>query len=352
MSGWVTLDTIHLSVKYPKADAYRRWARVGDKLSHRERRAGVVEGDCVVKGGACGYKVSVWQKDARAYLTDQVGELVGDGGMGVWVQLGPKFLIANISRLGDGVAEFLRSVGVSGSWQTKITRLDLAVDVAGVRLDDIPLQRWRDDWVGWSRMSSMHFNSETGPLETVYIGKRGSPIFLRIYDKVVEAEKDGDLEWWRAVWEGFDGPVWRVEWETRLGDAGFVSIGDLDSYDQEELKALANYLVTWGRLCDRPVTDSNRARWPSSEFWCQVEDAVAQWSVGNRRVARREAPRFGGVNPKYVKFLSGVVSSGMARLGNREVNLVGLLDGLSEYGESLEVIQKKARAKADRLERL
>jgi hypothetical protein len=329
MSGWVVLDTAHVSVKYPRKDVFQRWYEVYGNASDRARRQGIVSGECVVRGGASGYK-----------------------GMGIWVQLGPKFLLAHPESFAVGVADFLRVVGVTGEWPARISRLDLAVDLPGVQMSEIPLGKWREDWVGWSRVSSMFYNSETGDLETVNIGSRGSVVYLRVYDKVVQAEKDGDLAYWREVWGGFDGPVCRVEWETRPGAGGFNSIADMDSYREAELVGLGRYLVGWGRLCDRNDADSNRTRWPSSVFWRRVEEAVEEWAEGSGRVAERIPRTFQGVNDRYIRFVSGVVSSGMARLGNGNVSLVGLLDGLREHGEPLQVIQKRAAAKAERLERL
>jgi len=69
------------------------------------------------------------------------------------------------------------------------------------------------------------------------------------------------------------------------------------------------------------------------------EPAEPQWGIDpsplleTARVAERVPRSFQGVNDRYIRFLSGVVSSGMARLGNGNVSLVGLLDGLKEHGE-------------------
>ena len=90
MKGSISIDTLYLSVKYPKADVFHKWYIFAEGVDHRKLNKGVVAGDFVVKGGACGYKVSVWQHDARLYLTDAVDDERGEGkGMGIWIQLGP-----------------------------------------------------------------------------------------------------------------------------------------------------------------------------------------------------------------------------------------------------------------------
>ena len=47
--------------------------------------------------------------DARVFLTDDVDEKRGDGnGMGIWVQLGPKFLIMSMGKdCNDAVRKLL-----------------------------------------------------------------------------------------------------------------------------------------------------------------------------------------------------------------------------------------------------
>ena len=78
MNGLFLIDTLHLSVKYPFLDVFKNWFRHTQGLDHRKLKEGVAVGDFVVRGGASCYKVSVWQHDARVYLT-YVDETVGEG---------------------------------------------------------------------------------------------------------------------------------------------------------------------------------------------------------------------------------------------------------------------------------
>lgn len=155
MLGWISLDTLYLNVKYPKTDVFRRWRPYGADVDARQLKRGIAVEDAVVKGGSCGYAISVWQGDARAFLTDQVDEIRGEGnGMGIWVQLGPKFLGVWGDRLTVGVGEFLEMLGVVGDWPASVTRLDVAVDLPGIEMSAQNVEDWRRGWVGRSKVSS------------------------------------------------------------------------------------------------------------------------------------------------------------------------------------------------------
>ena len=353
MSGWVSVDTVYVSVKYPSGDVFRRWFRFAEGVDYRRLKEGVPADDAVVRSGGSGYKVSVWRGDARAYLTDYVDQKVGDGrGMGIWVQIGPRYLRTHSDSLAVGVMGFLRSIGVRGEWPMRITRLDLAVDLPGVAMAEQDVEAWRRGWVGRSKVSKAVFDSRTGALQSVYVGSRRSAVFVRVYDKVAEAEKGGDLMWWRDVWGGHEGPVCRVEWETKPSKGGFESVADLDQYCERELIGLASYLVRWGRLCEPSATDTNNRRWGVSALWSGVERAIDEWSEGARCPIARNGKEFKGVSDGYVRFLSGTISGGMARLGGDKPSLIGLLDGLKEHGQPFVTIQKKAERKAQVYSRL
>ena len=352
MSGWVSVDTVHVSVKYPSADVFRRWARWAEGVDFRALKVGVPAEDAVVRSGGSGYKLSVWRHDARAYLTDYVDEKVGAGGMGIWAQFGPKYLLSHSESLVVAVVRFLESIGVDCDWPMRITRLDLAVDLPDVEMSDQDVEMWRRGWVGRSRVSKVYFDSQSGALQAVYVGARGSAVFLRVYDKVAQAERDGDLGWWRDVWDGYGGPVCRVEWEAKPSEGGFEGVADFEQYKQAELIGLAKYLLLWGRLCTPSESDTNNRRWALSEFWLKVQKAVEEWSEGACCMAFRNGKGFMGVNEQYVRFLSGAMSGGMARLGTESPTLVGLLDGLESHGQPLAAIQKKAQRKADVFSRL
>jgi hypothetical protein len=137
-----------------------------------------------------GYKVSVWSHDIRAFLTDEVDEIRGEGlGMGIWVQIGPKFLIDHPIDMGfkDEVRKFLREIGVKGKFPIRNTRIDLALDLFAVEIVSQDTQEWWSNWVGRSAVSSIYINPRSRELETINKGSRRSVFYLRIYYKFAEA---------------------------------------------------------------------------------------------------------------------------------------------------------------------
>lgn len=346
--AYVIIDTLHLLVKYPYQDVFNRWYRYAEGVHPRKLREGVVAGDFVVKGGGSGYKCSVWQHDARAYLTDWVEEKVGeDAGMGVWIQLGPKFLIEHLGNIHKAVEEFLMGVGIKGNYPIRINRIDLAFDLFDVNVNDQNISDWKEGWVGRSKLSRGEYNSRNGVLETINIGRRSSAVYLRIYNKVAQAEKEGDIVYWRDVWEGFQGMVTRVEWEVKTGDGNFEeNLRDFQKFDPVAIRELLVYLLDWGRLCIPNLSDKNNRRWEDSIFWKNLRDLAQVWLENVTWPTSRLGKEFHGISEQYAKFLSGTIAGGMARFGKDKPSMMDLFNGLKEFGENLEVINQKAAAKA------
>jgi len=346
---------MYLWVDYPKRDVFDYWYQFVKDRDSRLVKQGIAVKDYVVKGGACGYRVSVWQHDARVFLTDQVDEKCGEGqGMGAWVQLGPKFLLANNKNLYDAVRELLIGIGITKDiYQISITRIDLAVDLLGVSMQDQNIQFWSDGWVGRSKLSTIHKNSRTGNLETLYIGSRKSSVYLRIYDKVAQCMVDGDYVYWKDVWKGFAGPVTRIEWEVKPKDGNFSDdLKDFKKFCGFSMRELVNYLLDWGRLCIPDETDSNRNRWDESPLWIDLRDVVTRWRDEVSWPISRFGKEFHGVSDAYIKSVSGTISGAMARLSENDVSWIGLYEGLQKHGESLEKINQKAKKKAEIFKRL
>jgi hypothetical protein len=105
-------------------------------------------------------------------------------------------------------------------------------------------------------------------------------------------------------------------------------------------------LVDWGRLCVPDPNDSNNRRWKDTPFWERVKAAVAEFSAGHDFPISRHGKEFHGVSEGYIKFLSGTISGGMARLGLDNPNMVTMLESLSKNGHGLESIQRTATQKA------
>jgi hypothetical protein len=321
----------------------------------RELKNGVTEGDFVVRGGSAGYKASVWSHDVRAFLTDEVDELRGEGlGMGIWVQIGPKFILDHPpgNELRKAVREFLSAIGVRGDWPIRITRIDIAFDLFGVELANQNIELWRQGWVGRAGVSSSFFNSESGQLETINIGSRRSAIYLRIYDKVAQAKAEGDILYWRDVWNGYSGPVTRIEWEVKPNKGGFEELYDFDQLSKRKIVELLNRLMKSGRLCIPNPNDSNNRRWEISDFWKIVISAAEDWAGDITWPTSRLGKEFKGITEGYLRGLKGNLSGGMAKLSPENPNLFNMLSALDEYGFGLEKIQKDAEAKAEIIKRL
>ncbi|PKO02218.1 MAG: hypothetical protein CVU43_08870 [Chloroflexi bacterium HGW-Chloroflexi-5] len=354
MEAFITLDTLYLHMKYPKRDVFDFWNDFVKHLDKRVLRTGYVVHDFVVKTGACGYALSIWNLDARIFLTDQVDQKCGDGnGMGIWIQLGPKFLIEHGKNLQGAVKDLLDKAGTHGDYPISITRLDMAVDLLGVSMLDQDVNKWSEDWVGRSKLSALFRNSRTGNLETMYIGSRSSPVFIRVYDKVAQSLGDGDYQYWLDIWKGFTGDVTRIEWEVKPKDGNFYDdLKDFSLFNGFSIRELMNYLLDWGRLCDENPDDSNRRRWPDSRFWADLRAFVVKWGDGVDWPTSRLGKSFHGVSPAYLKFVSGTLSGAMARLSENEPSMYALFDELNKRGETLESINRKAKTKAAIIKRL
>ena len=347
MKGMVLLDTMHLNVKYPRADVFERLYRNVAGIDYRKLRAGILNGEFVLRPGASGYRVSAWLHDARAFFTDSVDDQVGEGnGMGIWVQVGPKFLLEHGSNLLESVCVFLQSIGVKGTWPMRITRPDVAVDLFGISMQELDIEKWRVGWVGRSKVSACHFNSRTGALETISIGARGSPVYLRVYDKVAQATKEGDIEMWRAVW-GMEGQaVTRVEWETKPKAGGFeAEVTELELLTKAGIARLVSYLLGWGSLRERGEAGSVRWRWEEGAFWKDLRGVVDEWSGSGALPMVRSVNEFAGVTERYVRFLGGAISGGMARFDAEAPGIVKLLEGMEKHGVGLATLQRDAERK-------
>lgn len=346
--AYVIIDTLHLMVKYPAQDVFDRWYQFADGVHPRKLREGIVAGDYVVKSGGSGYKCSVWQHDARAYLTDWVEEKVGEkAGMGIWVQLGPKFIIQHIGNLHLAVNDFLSGIGIRGIYPIRINRIDLAFDLFDVDINEENILSWKEGWVGRSKVSRNEFNTKNGALETINVGRRTSAVFLRVYNKVAQASKEGDIDYWRDVWQGFQGMVTRVEWEVKPGEGNFKeNLRDFTQFDPIAIRELLVYLLDWGRLCIPNPTDKNNRRWEDADFWKNLRELAQKWLASVTWPTSRYGKEFHGISEQYVRFLSGTIAGGMARFGEDNPSMYALLEGLGKFGESVEVINKKAAAKA------
>ncbi|MFN8414248.1 MAG: hypothetical protein U0Z26_17840, partial [Anaerolineales bacterium] len=106
-----------------------------------------------------------------------------------------------------------------------------------------------------------------------------------------------------------------------------------------------------GRLCTPNPDDSNRRRWEDAPFWKMARELVNEFSEDDYPISRY-GKDFHGVSEAYAKFLSGVLSGGMARFDTKNPDIFNLINGLEKSGHPMAVIQKVAIKKATRMSKL
>ena len=170
--------------------------------------------------------------------------------------------------------------------------------------------------------------------------------------EVAESIKGGDLKYWRDVWDSYEGPVTRVEWEVKPKKSGFQDLVDFYELDEMKIVMLLNYLIEWGRLCIPNQGDTNNRRWKLSPFWLRVREAARDWSDGVHWPIARVGYKYKGVSEEYARQVAGILAGAMARFNNEKPNLYDVLTGLEDYDLGLDKIQKKAELKAEIIKRL
>jgi hypothetical protein len=362
------IDSLYLVLEYPFADVYDKWsARIADLPAERLRK-GVVFEDFVIQPGGLGYKLSVWDGDARLYLTDRVNdELKGtaqDGqGMGVMLQLGPIWLrrFGELRFTGRFKSELMAQFVVFGvpepqQYRARVNRLDIAVDLLGLAVASFSMQEWQDGWVGFARKKHFYTSDRSGDLEGFAIGSSEGAIRFKVYDKVKESLKTRKSAFWRSVWgvgESDAIEVARFEWSARLYAGEFSGRQYLDELPESAAFDLLNYFMLWGSL-RMPGGDCNRSRWPLHPLWEGIVELIADaLGQSSERVVRDYSTR-PDLNPAYLRSVAGWLAGFMARVGVSEglesaSSLGNALDALSEADISY---LQKAAAKWEVLMRL
>lgn len=363
------LDSLYLVLEYSSDDLYRHWSyplNTGE-ASHDDLNKGIPYDGMVLRRGGLGYKLSVWDGDARLFLTDQVNEnLEGtyrEGqGMGVMLQLGPKWLQA----YGDVVAtekmleHIYAQFSVFGIWEpesyrVRLNRIDIALDIWGMRVADFPIDDWRQQWVGRTFQRVFHDAATDGKLETISIGTSSGAVRFKVYDKVAEATKNETLGFWQSVWgidqlTGFD--VARFEWTIKPYQAKIVQMQYLDDFTFEGFLGLLNYVsLKWGRLCIPQADERNKQRWELSPFWQEIRAHIDDWSVNYQGSVKRQYNNSPDIKESYLRNLAGSLSGLMAKLGlgvlsaEGPVELDDALGFLHEAGFTKEWLKTKAQEK-------
>lgn len=372
-TGFLGMDSLYLVLEYPSSDIYETWLKHVDSLSNPRLYSGVAGDDFVFRRGALGYKLSVWDGDARLFLTDQVEDrLIGKAaegqGMGIMLQLGPKWLrkfgdLVTENRFRDNVAGQFMAFGVGNplKYLCRINRLDIALDVLGLPMDDLAIDDWRRQWVGYGAPSSVYFNRRTRKLETLTVGTSHGAVRFKVYDKQAESVKNGSSGFWRSVWGLPDDDdltaVARFEWTVKCYSARFAGMRYLSDFTFDGFLEILNYVTRkWGSLREPQANDSNPNRWPVAPLWQTLRELIDDWSIHYDEIAGREYDYQPDLTSAYLRAAAGWIAGLRARIGIENgtigpANLFDVVTYLDEEQLSIEVKAKEKWALLDRLAR-
>lgn len=360
------LDSLYLVVEYPHADVFQKWAQGAGDLSDPHLYKGVAYEGMVLKRGAQGYKLSVWDGDARLFLTDRVADKLQDSpqegqGMGVMLQLGPKWLrlfgeAFAPHTLRQNVCAQLMLFGIENPEQypMRLNRLDIALDVLGLDIATFSLDQWQHQWVGYAKPRYFHLARRTGDLTGITIGSRKGNVCFTVYDKVTESQQDGDSRFGRSVWgvgENDDVCVTRFEWSFRPYQGKFGNKRFLADFTFEWFLGLLVYATEfWGQLRIPASERNHTSRWALDPLWEELIGFIAEWGLHYRDYVRPHYNLTPDVKPAYLSSAAGWLSGLEARIGIEKgkdgpASLAQVLSYLHGEGHTMQDIDRKAAAK-------
>ncbi len=366
-------DSLYLVLEYPRPDIFNYWSLATSDLNDPALFAGIPMDEFLVRRGGNGYKLSVWDGDARLYMTDRVNDKLNGTasqgqGMGLMLQLGPKWLVQfgqafAPNTLRKNVAEQLSLFGVKNPEQypIRINRLDIALDVLNLDISRFSVDEWRNGWVGYAKPHSVHFDKVTGQLTGFSVGSYKGNVRFKGYNKVVESLKDGDSDFWRSVWgvEELDPlTVTRFEWSIRCYSGRFKGLRYLSNYTYEGFLGVLNYVSEkWGRLCIPGDDPRHKSRWQVSPLWQELRGFINEWSLNYDQYVRPEYDLKPDIKPGYKNFVAGTLAGLQARLGIEQgkggpASMAQSLSYLSSEGHSMDDIAAKAQEKYEVFSRL
>ncbi len=366
-SVFLGLDSLYIVLEYPHSNVFDFWSTHITDFHDPRLYEGIPFEDFLIRRGGLGYKLSVWDGDARLYLTDRVGDNLkgsdSDGqGMGVMLQLGPKWLhlfgdILSARRLQNNIFAQLIAFGVQSpeNFPVRLNRIDIALDVLGLRVIDQKIDEWRDQWVG--RAQQKHFyDSRSGKLEGFAVGSSSGAIRFKVYDKVAESKKRGTSRFWRSAWgvsEDEDIAVARFEWTIKAYGGRFKGMRYLSDFSFHGFMDLLNYAsLKWGRLC---IPDGgNQTRRDLAPLWIEIRRLIEEWTFNYDGIASRDYDFRPDLKKAYLKSVSGWLAGLMARAGieqrkDKPITLTEMIKLLRAEGLSP---SEKAKRKWDILTKL
>ncbi|MBK7021891.1 MAG: hypothetical protein IPH38_20490 [Candidatus Microthrix sp.] len=204
----------------------------------------------------------------------------------------------------EGTIAWVRGVLANAGIDVRlqVARLDLHSDWQGLWIE----AEERSNFVTYSDRRSLYEVAED--LSGLNFGKRGAPLYARLYDKTREMEAKGD-DWWLDVWGSAyrrGDRVLRVEFEfTRQGLKEFGVTTPEDAFDQ--VGPLWAYATGRWLSLRVPADDATRARWPVDPRWTAVQQATLAGAAlpAERIRAGENAGTMRRLLPGLVGYLSG-----------------------------------------------
>lgn len=223
------------------------WLSITSKIHTPEQIAALIGLEDVtwehIKG-AHGYKDRMYWNCISIHFN-------GSPDQGVWLEMSGQGCRA-FETVGHGDYDYLFRLVLDAGDQMKITRLDVAFDdhTGILDLDTIVKDTLSGNYVAkansWECILS---NKGT----CVVIGSKSSPVLIRIYDKAAERNLT-------------DGSHWvRVELQLR-DDRCLQFVNQPYEIGETFTGVLLNYL----RYVDPDDGDSNKWRWPMTDYWCDL----------------------------------------------------------------------------------
>lgn len=334
-SIFLGLDSLYLVIEYPHIDVYRFWSFLVSDDYDKRLYDGIPYEDKLIKRGALGYKLSVWTGDARLFITDRVDDrLLGtkhEGhGMGLMLQLGPKWLcthadLSSVENLSQAVYDLLTSfkVPTPEKFKIRINRIDVALDVVGLPMNNFSVDEWREGWVGRASGKKFYDDSQTGKLSGLTVGSSQGAVYFKVYDKLLQSIKDKDSLFWFSVWDyaftlenAKEFTATRFEWSMFPHKAKFLGMQYLSDYSFDGLRELLNYVTQkWGRLCT-PSAAKNKSRWDTHPLWVRIRRImIEEWDIDHVGIAKRDYHLEPDLNDAYLSSVTGWLGGLMARIG-------------------------------------
>lgn len=373
--AFLGVDSLYLVIEYPSTDVFEYWS-AGIRDSHDSRlHQGIPAGDMLIQTGAHGYKLCVRSGDNRLYITDRVEDVLHDTpqagqGMGMLLQLGTMWLRQNADftsyeALSASVFALLRGYKIKepDRYHIRINRIDIALDILGLPMNEISIDEWRRGWIGRASGKYFYDDNTTGNLSGFVIGTSKGAVRFKVYDKLLESKKTNDWLFWLSVWRQEGANIYeadvpaivRFEWTIKPHNAKFLGMRYLKDYTFDGLKELVNYVTQkWGRLCIAQATVP-KSRWVIHPLWQKIRRMmVEEWDIDHVGIAKRNYHIEPDINPSYLNAATGWIGGLMARiaLSRGENTPVDVYEAIHIAQSETKPIKEKAQERFDVLSRL